>query len=452
MSSQQTAIGAVSTDLLTRDEIAERIDTVLARSTADETEIVWLETRGGETENRGQHLTTRPRHERTILIRVIDRNRVGSHRTGTGAVGELESAVRRAVAQSRSREPLPGMLHLPVNDDPVPSIDPCWDPAIADLGPETVGRLYRRWREARGLCRIRWTAAQILVFNSRGTRRQASVTAANLEVRIGRRAGGGRAYGAARTLSDLEPEVVIERARDRHAAGEVGDLPQSPVIVAFSPEATCQLCDILNRVAFSAVAYYQGSSFLREHLDVQVFDRAVNLRDDATDASGLPFPFDLEGTAKRPVDLIHKGTPKTPAVDQRQAAQMGLTPTASAIGGNDARAMNLFFLPGELDDTQILEASEDGLWVGSLDGLECFEPSRVQIRGVARGVRRIVDGKLDQGLPDFVWEDSLLRALSNLRGLGQAPVVLGSQDGFLGGISAPAMVIAGITPLRRVDS
>ena len=123
--------------------------------------------------------------------------------------------------------------------------------------------------------------------------------------------------------------------------------------MVFSPEATGQICDILNRVAFSAIAYYHGSSFLREHLDDQVFDRGFNLRDDGTDTSGLAFPFDLEGTAKRPVDMISKGTPKTPAVDQRQAAQLGLSATAHAIGGNDARAMNLFMLPGESDDRQV---------------------------------------------------------------------------------------------------
>jgi len=45
----------------------------------------------------------------------------------------------------------------------------------------------------------------------------------------------------------------------------------------------CQRISRGRAVAFSAISYYQGSSFLRQHLDVQVFDRAINLRDDATD-------------------------------------------------------------------------------------------------------------------------------------------------------------------------
>ena len=441
-----------TTQFLSLDEIADRIETVLQRSTADETEIVWLETKGGAAENRNRKVDTRGHRERTILIRVIDRRRVGSHRTGSATVGELDSAVRSAVAQSRSREPLPGMLHLPSDDSPIAPLDGLWDPAIAELGRDQVKSIYKPWLSQRGVVHLEWKTGRISVFNSRGVRRQAQVTAANVQARIGRRPGGGRAAGAARTLADLRPEAVVERARQRHATGVVGELPEASCMVVFSPEAAGQICDILNRVAFSAIAYYHGSSFLRHHLDDQVFDRAFNLLDDGTDRTGLAFPFDLEGTAKRPVDLISKGTPKTPAVDQRQAAQLGLSATAHAIGGNDARALNLFLLPGEIDDQQMLQMADEGIWIGWLDQVECYEPGRVQIRCHAGGVRRITDGRLGQGLPDLIWEDSLLRALSNLTGLGTSPVVRVSHDGILGGISAPSVAIDGVSGWRLADT
>jgi predicted Zn-dependent protease len=227
-----------------------------------------------------------------------------------------------------------------------------------------------------------------------------------------------------------------------------GELPSEIDHVVFSPEATGRICDILNQVAFSAIAYYHGSSFLRQHLDDQVFDRAFDLVDDATDPTGLAFPFDLEGTAKRRVDMISKGTPKTPAVDQRQAAKLGLSATAHAIGGDDARALNLFLRPSASDPAEILGTADGGVWIGDLDPMECFEPGRVQIRSRARGVRRIRDGILGEGLPDLIWEDSLLRALSSLAAIGSTAVVRCSHDGFLGGISAPAITLAAGNTLR----
>ncbi len=438
----------LESEFLSLEAISDRIETVLLHSPADETEIVWLEKRRGKSGKRNRQIESRLSRERTIMVRVIDRRRVGSHRTGFGEIGELENSIRMAIAQSRSREPLRGLLHLPADETPTPKIEGLWDPQIAQLDPKRAERLIQPWAKSRGTLDLQWTAAHIAVFNTRGVRRQAAVTAASVEARIGRRPGGGRAASAARSLEQLAIGSVFERAKQRHASGPEGDLVAGPQPVVLSAEATAGLCDILNRVAFSAVSYYQGSSFLREHLDVQVFDRAINLRDDATNAAGLPFPFDLEGTAKRPVDLILKGAPKTPALDQRQAALLGLTATAHAIGGNDARAMNLYLAPGEASESELLRAAEGGLWIGWLDQVECFEPSRAQIRAHARGVRRISEGQLAEGLPDLIWEDSLLRAFSNLLGVGSEPVLRISHDGVLGGISTPALAIADTSSLR----
>ena len=422
---------------------------MIERSPADETEIVWIEKLSDRAQNKNKQVEITARRERTILIRVIDRKRVGSHRTGIAEPGELDSAVRAAIAQSRSRETLPGLLHFSADDSPLRTgEDRLWDQEIANLRSRKVEAMFDPWLRRRGTIRLDWAKAQVAVFNSRGIRRQTAVTAANIEARVSRAPGTGRAAGASRFLNLLEPRAVVERARSLHASDEVAGLPALPITIVLSPEATSELIDILNRVAFSAISYYSGSSFLREHLDVQVFDRSINLRDDAADPRGLSFPFDLEGAPKRPIHLILKGSPKTPALDQRQAAQLGLAPTAHAIGGNDARAMNLFLDTGEVSDSELIRSVNNGLWIGWLDHVECFEPSRVQVRARASSVRRIESGKLSSAIPDLIWEDSLLRAFSNLVGIGSSQVQRISQDGFLGGISTPSMAFSGVSQLR----
>ena len=210
---------------------------------------------------------------------------------------------------------------------------------------------------------------------------------------------------------------------------------------------TVRLFSMLNQAAFTASAYHDGLSFLREHMGTQVFDRRINLSDDGTDASGLPFPFDLEGTAKRRVDLIVKGGPQTPALDQRQAALLGLPPTGHAIGGNDAQAQNLFLEPGEETPGELLAAVGDGVFVGWLETVECFDQPRVRFRTIARGVRTIQSGELGAPLPDLIREDSLLRVLSNLIGLSSVPVTW-AQDGFLGAVTAPGLALADVGGLR----
>ncbi len=422
---------------------------MIGRSPADETEIVWIEKQSNRARNRNRKIEIEGRCERTILIRVIDRKRVGSHRTGIGEPSELDSAVRAAIAQSRSRAPLPGLLHFSADDSPLPSDrGRLWDPVVAGLQRRQVEALFDPWLKGRTSDRLDWVKARIAVFNNRGIRRTTGVTSVGLDSRTSGAPGGGRAAEASRFLDSLEPERIVERARSLHVSGNISDLPDLPTSVVLSPEATAELIDILNRVAFSAISYYSGSSFLREHLDVQVFDRSINLRDDAGDPRGLPFPFDLEGSPKRPIHLILKGSPKTPALDQRQAAQLGLSPTAHAIGGNDARAMNLFLDRGDFTDSELIRSVDQGLWIGWLDSVECFEPSRVQVRAIARGVRRIDGGELSSAVPDLIWEDSLLRAFSNLIGIGSSPIQRLSPDSVLGGISAPSMAFSGVTQLR----
>ena len=436
---------------LSLDEIASRIETVLEASPADETEIAWLESSRQVASTQRASVPEVPGHERTILIRVIERGRLGSFRTGSPEFSDLEIGVRHAIAQSRTREALPGLPHLPNDSTETPEIENLFDAEVAGLGRGRAVSLLRETTNTRKDCRasLEWASIHLAVCNSRGLRRRTSVTGVAATVREGNGPGSGRATTASRSLARLGLERLVDRAARRRAGGEPAEPPEGPVPVVLSPEAVIQLLSLLNRVAFSASAYHDGTSFLREHLGVQVFDRKLTVLDDATDASGLPIPFDLEGTAKRRVDLIAEGTPKTPALDQRQAALLGLPPTGHAIAANDARAENLFVDAGELSDEEVLASAEGGLWISWLDPIECFDPSRVQMRSVARGVRRVENGELGRAIPDLRWNDSILRVFSSLQGVGRDRQTA-AVDGFLGGITAPPLVlpeVSALTPL-----
>ncbi len=427
------------------DQIGNRIESVLEQSPADETEIVWLETRHGTGRRQRARIDVRSNPARTILVRVIDRGRVGSHRTGSGQAGDLASAIRLAVAQSRAREPLAGLHHLPADDSPLDGpIDGLFDPEIGGLGNRKARSLLQGLPAKQETLYMTWAEGRVAVFNSRGVRRSAQASAVGFEVRTGRRPGSGRAGDAARRLAAVDLKGLIAMARARRGDGGPGELPAGPVPAVLSPATVIDLLDLLSRTSFSAKAYYDGTSFLREHINIQVFDRRFHVKDDGTDSAGIPFPFDLEGTAKGPVDLIAKGSPRTPTMDQRQAAVLGLQPTAHAIGGDDAQAENLFLEAGEETEDELVEQTGDGIWIGWLEQLECFEPKRVLFRARACGVRAIRAGHLAEPLPDFVWEDSLLRAFSSLPGLGRGTASRLSADGFLGGITAPAVAVTAI--------
>jgi predicted Zn-dependent protease len=458
-----------SPELMPLDEMLARLDRVLTASPADETEIAWLEVRRGR-EGMGK---TRDgeRRERTLLVRVRESGHAGFHRTGESTVSELENAVRMALAQARLAPIAPiaplasrasvsgtqgagsGNVPKPVSAAAVAGVSQptdrgpeLWDGELAGLNPGKAKSLVQRLAGPAGTARLAWAAGRVAIGRSDGRRRSAEITAAGLEVRQ----GSGRATAAARTWAGLAAEAVAERARRLAAPtapAEPVDLPAGPLPLLLAPEATAALVDLLNRQALSSLAFKESVSFLADRLGQQVFHPRVSLRDDGTDPRGLPFPFDLSGDAKRPVDLIADGIAFTPAVDVALGRALGRESTAHAVALDESRATHLFLRPGDCDESEALRRAEGGLWVGWLSALACFDRRELRFRAVAHGVRRITGGELGPALPDLIWEGSLAAVLTEVLGVGREAVTV-AEEPLLGAISAPALVIGPVGSLR----
>ncbi|MCP4660312.1 MAG: hypothetical protein GY856_33340 [bacterium] len=428
------------------DEVSACLEQVLNASPADETEVVWLERRHGWATHRGPRpgfphdgFLESPRL--TVLVRVVEGSRQGLFRTDTADPNQLESGVRHALAMAKVQPGIGKRPILPTDTGELRSPPRLIDREISRLDPGSARSLLQRLCGDQEQGRLTWSEARLAIFNSHGLRRSAASSEVSLQILAGTHPGCGRAAGSARTLEALDPEGIRRRARRCHTSGPVAPFPSGPVPILLAPEATVELLNVLNAFAFAGRSYLDGTSFLSRHRNIQVFDESFNLRDDGT-RGGLPFPFDFEGSAKRRLDLIVGGKPSTLALNQYQGAAAGLEPTAQAVGGQDSLFSNLFLLPGQASEAELPAAAEGGIRIGWLEPAECFEPSQLRIRAVARSVRRIEDGRLGPSLPDFVWEESLLRALARLRGVGSETIVRSTPTTPLGGISAPAIVLA----------
>ena len=119
---------------------------------------------------------------------------------------------------------------------------------------------------------------------------------------------------------------------------------------------------------------------------------------------------------------------------RRQAAQLGLEATAHAIGGNDARAMNLYLAPGESTDGRAAKAADGACGSAgstrssaSSPGESRFAPALGECDASAKANSRRT------ARPDLGGQ--LLRALSNLLGVGPSPWS-----------DQPRRIIGGFTP------
>ncbi len=436
--------------------MAGRLSEVLFTSVADETELAWIES-STRTASAGRE---RPDEEagaaegawRSVLVRAREGRRRGFFRTGSADPGELAAGIRQALAVSRALEPTLEPALEPASEGdgdggpegPVPAL---WDPDVAELGAALAREVLTPLVAKTERARLEWSLTRVAVATSGGARRQAQATTATLRVRSGLGgAGAGRAAASARFLGDLDLPAIVERARRRAPSGAAGEAPDHAGPVVFSQEATCALVELFAEATLSSSAFEAAGSPLAGMLGEHVLSPVVDLVDDGLDPLGLPFPFDLLGRPKRRLAMIEGGVPRTPAITEELSAHLRLPVTPHAIGPTEARPLNLFLLT-RVPEADLLAAAEGGVWIGSLHGLECYDPGRVAARGRVRGACRVRAGVLEEPLPELIWEDSLLRLFSQVRALGGDPVRLAGRH-LLGGVSAPMVVVEGAETLR----
>lgn len=435
------------------DEMVARLERTLASSPADATEIVWIDARRGQESNGKRRRDSYEHTETTVFVRVRESGRYGFHRTEVSEPADFARAVREALAQARLSQPAPAALRPEGAANPVSIAGEIHDPEVARLTPararDLVQRLADRGSDRGETVRLGWAEGRMAVADSRGLRRAAEATTVWAGVVT---ENNGMAAAASRSLAGLGLPSLLVRAREREApeAGTAGfseDWLDGPVPVILSQESAAALLDLLNRRALTSTSFHHGTSCLRDFLETPVFHPAVNLRDDGTDPRGLPFPFDLLGSARRPVDLIAGGVFLGPAVDDRLARQLDRPPTPHLVAPDEAAASHLFLVPGPAPDERLFADTDGGLWIAVLDPLESYNPYDLRFRATARGVRRIEGGKLGTALPDLVWDDDLRTLLSGPLAVGAEPVTVG--ESLFGGITAPILALGQVSGLRR---
>ena len=177
-----------------------------------------------------------------------------------------------------------------------------------------------------------------------------------------------------RHLADLDgPEALGRLAAERTLARlNPGKLASGAMPVVFDPRVGASLIGhLLGAITGAAIA--RKTSFLlgREH--EPVFGPEITIRDDPHRLRGLRSkPFDAEGLATGPRNLVEDGRLTGWLLDSASARQLGLEPTGHAsrgIGGSPgAGATNVELLPGAVSRAELIADIGHGLFVTELIG------------------------------------------------------------------------------------
>ena len=416
-------------------------DDILARSTADQTEVMILVSDRYLTRfaNSTIHQNV-AETDAEVRIRVVLGNRVGVATTNSLDEGALAQALEKALSIAHLQPENPEFESLP-GPQPIAEVS-AFSEATANCTPEQramgAGVICLRAREAGISASGALTTAilEVVVANSLGIFAYYPTTFADINTVIMSDTSAGYASALALDVQDLDFEAIGQEAvakclrSQNPRAFEPGEYT-----VILEPYAVQDFVHMMSLTGFGAVAFQEGRSFMTGKIGQRILDPRISIWDDGLSPDGLPWPFDFEGVPKQRVDMIENGVARGVVYDSYRAGKEGgRTSTGHALPAPNTfgpLALNTFFAPGKATLDEMIASTERGLYVTRFHYTRPVEPTKVVITGMTRdGTFLIENGKIAYPVKNLRFTQSYLEALNQVEMIGKEPRLLLGMGGM----------------------
>jgi len=400
-------------------ELADHV-VALARARAADAEIEVTVRQGSEALTRfatsfiHQNVASEINH---VLIRVaLDGRNASTSVDGPADDESLGRAIDNVLEAARVRPPDPDWPGLAPREG-APDVDH-FDEATAAATPDERARRVRSFVDAAGgletagFCST--TTVQLAFANSAGQRLAGRGTAAEIDGIARTPTADGSSRRVAVRLADLDGRAVGERAAGKaRTASEPTDLAPGRYEVVLEPDCVANILSFLLVAGFNGKSVEEGRSFAR--MGETQFDRSITLRDDITDPGTLGVAFDIEGTPKRPLDLVRDGVTSGLLHTRRTAKAAGVESTGHAVEGGaawGALGANLIIAAGDRTADQLVLGVERGVLVTDFWYTRILDPRTQVVTGLTRnGVWLVEDGRVVRPVTNLRFTQSFVDAL-----------------------------------------
>ena len=390
-----------------------------------------------------------------LTLRVVVNCSIGVASTTSFDDEEIRRTAELAREAAKHSSPLQNFSGLNRDNAPLPDVA-TFDERTAGITPAEKARdlrtMFDRGREhgVEFAGAYLTSRASVACANTHGIRRYAPLTFADSTVIALHARGSGYATRCGRRVNDVDILSLGEEATTKATLrlDNIEDIDPGAFDVILEPPALGEVFEWMTMIAFTGQAYEDGSSFLVDRLGQRIAGENFTVADDALDPSFLPFPFDLEGYAKRRVPLIENGVARTPMVDKAYADRLRLAPTGGTwhLGAADhGSSFHISIAGGDATREELIRSTKLGIWVtrfNYVNGL--LEPKSALMTGTTRdGTFLIRDGEVAARLPNLRWTQSMVEALSNIEALTRERRRVATWYTMFGGTIAPVMKIRG---------
>ena len=449
--------------MLTKERAADIFDRVRRLSSADEVEVLFTGARFALTRFANNNI-----HQN-----VEDENCVASIRTNFGgrtaraAANQFDDAsLRRAVEASESLARVqsvdPDLLPMPTAQEATSAGEGPFDSRsgqvratrffeeTAAITPgeraEAVGKIVAIAGKHKLTTAGIYSSSESLegIVNSRGLARWHTQTLAEISITMLASDSSGWQKLNSPDVRNLDPLQLAETAaRKAVESAHPREIPPGKYTVILEPSAALDIVGFMFW-DFSGMAILDQRSFLNDRIGTKLFGENINIWDDAAHPLQAGSPFDGEGMRRQRVQLVEQGTVKRVVYARATAAKMRKSEYANKVGLIEATGHG-FPLPNEMGETplnivvggaekpqtvgQMIASTERGILVTRLWYIREVDPYEKILTGMTRdGTFLVENGKVQWGLRNFRFNQSLIAMLSNVEAMGAAVRACGEES------------------------
>ena len=442
--------------MLTRDHAAGIFDKLRRQATADEVELLISSGNSALTRFANNTIHQNVAEENTqISVRVSFGGRTARATTNKSDTDSLRRVVQSAEALARVQQDDPDLLPMPTPDEARSNglVAPArYFESTARLTPQDRAAAVAQMVAV--ATRNRLTTAGVYstselvegIFNSRGVAHWYEQTLAEVSITMLAATSSGWQKANSPDAQQVNhvhmAEVAAQKAIDSPNPAE---LPPGKYTVILEPSA------VLDAVGymfwdFGGSALLEQRSFLNERIGKQLFGENITVWDDAYHPLQVGAPFDGEGMPRQRIKLIEQGVVKAVTYARSSARRMAASDVAGNVGPVTATGhgfalpneigeapLSLVFVPPQADQPQSLEqmiaSTARGLLVTRLWYIREVDLYEKILTGMTRdGTFLIEGGKLQRGVRNFRFNESLIHMLQNVEALGEPVRASGEES------------------------
>jgi len=292
------------------------------------------------------------------------------------------------------------------------------------------------------------------IFNSRGLSKWHTQTLAEVSITMLAPDSSGWQKANSPNIANLDPSALAEIAATKAIdSANSKEIPAGKYTVILEPAAVLDIVGFMFW-DYSGMAILDQRSFLTGRIGSKLFGENITIWDDVTHPLQTGCPFDGEGMRRQTLPLVENGVVRRVVYARATAERMKRSEQKDKVGPI-APTGHGFPLPNEMGEmpvnivfatpqnprtlAQMIASTERGVLVTRLWYIREVDPYEKIVTGMTRdGTFLIEDGKLQQGVRNFRFNQSLIHMLSNVEAMS-VPVRSSGEESF--DMVVPAMKI-----------